>query len=116
VKSKLFSVTRDDCDWQTFASGGPGGQHQNKTQSGVRCIHRASGAVGECRESRHQHQNRVVAFKRMALTEKFQSWARLEAMRRMGQKSVDEIVDELMQEQNLKIEYLEAVPPAKEKP
>lgn len=30
----LFSVTRDDCDWQTFRAGGKGGQNQNKVSSG----------------------------------------------------------------------------------
>lgn len=44
-KEKLFSITKKDFDIQTFASGGPGGQHQNKTASGV--SHRDSGAVGE---------------------------------------------------------------------
>ena len=56
-KKLLFSVTRDDCNWQTFRSGGPGGQHQNKVESGVRCVHRASGAVGESRSERSQYVN-----------------------------------------------------------
>ena len=30
-----------DLEMQTFCSGGPGGQHQNKTQSGVRLIHKS---------------------------------------------------------------------------
>ena len=33
--------TRRDLEMQTFCSGGPGGQHQNKTQSGVRLIHKS---------------------------------------------------------------------------
>jgi protein subunit release factor B len=34
-KEKLFSITKKDFKIQTFRSGGKGGQHQNKTNSGV---------------------------------------------------------------------------------
>jgi len=37
----------DDLDRQTFRSGGPGGQHQNKTESGVRYIHLPTGIAAE---------------------------------------------------------------------
>ncbi len=33
------------CDVETFRAGGPGGQHQNVTDSGVRLRHRESGVV-----------------------------------------------------------------------
>jgi peptide chain release factor 2 len=39
-KRLLFSVTKNDCDWDTFRSGGKGGQNVNKVESGVRCTHR----------------------------------------------------------------------------
>lgn len=106
TKSLLFRVTREDCEWQTFRSGGKGGQNQNKVESGVRCIHRASGARGEARDSRDQLQNRRSAFRRMAETTEFKAWHKLEVARRQGydQRSVDEIVDEMMSPENLKIE------------
>lgn len=62
----LFSVTLKDCDVQTFRAGGKGGQNQNKRDTGVRIIHRASGARGEARDERSQLQNKRLAFKRMA--------------------------------------------------
>ena len=31
AKELLFSVTKDDFDWDYFRAGGKGGQHQNKT-------------------------------------------------------------------------------------
>jgi len=46
-----------DIEMQTFCSGGPGGQHQNKTQSGVRLIHKPTGVRAESRTERSQHKN-----------------------------------------------------------
>jgi peptide chain release factor 2 len=42
---------------QTFRSGGPGGQHQNKTESGVRYIHKPTGVAAESRTERSQFKN-----------------------------------------------------------
>ncbi len=48
-----------DCDLKrdVFRSGGPGGQHQNKTESGVRYTHLPTGIVAESRSERSQHKN-----------------------------------------------------------
>ena len=77
---RVFSVTLDDCRVDTFRSGGKGGQNQNKVESGVRITHDPSGAVGEARDSRDQLHNKREAFKRMARSLKFQTWAQVEAM------------------------------------
>lgn len=103
-KTKLFSVTIADCEIQTFRSGGKGGQNQNKVESGVRIIHHPSGARGEGREERSQLANKRRAFERMAQTKEFQRWAKSTAAKLSGQKSVEEIVDEMMQPHNLKVE------------
>ncbi len=79
TRELAFSVTLQDCDVQTFRSGGKGGQKQNKTDSGVRIIHRASGARGESREERSQLQNKKAAFRRMAETPTFRAWVRRQA-------------------------------------
>jgi peptide chain release factor 2 len=52
-----------DCDLerQTFRSGGPGGQHQNKTESGVRFIHKPTGVAAESRSERSQVKNSANA-------------------------------------------------------
>ena len=52
-----------DIEKQTFSAGGPGGQHQNKTQSGVRVIHLPTGVRGESRTERSQHKNYDNAMK-----------------------------------------------------
>lgn len=58
---RILSVTMDDCELQTFSAGGPGGQRQNHVQTGVRIIHRASGARGEARDERSQLANKKLA-------------------------------------------------------
>lgn len=52
-----------DLEMQTFCTGGPGGQHQNKTQSGVRLIHKPTGIRAESRVDKSQHKNRENALK-----------------------------------------------------
>lgn len=69
----MFSVTLKDCDVQTFRAGGKGGQNQNKRDSGVRIIHRDSGARGEARDQRSQLQNKRAAFRRMTQTPEFKT-------------------------------------------
>ena len=54
-----------ECDVDTFRAGGPGGQHQNKTESGVRLTHRPTGIVVASRNSRSQHRNRQKALDRL---------------------------------------------------
>lgn len=75
----IFSVTPKDCELQTFRAGGSGGQNQNKRDTGVRWIHRASGARGESREERSQLQNKKTAWRRMCETDEFKTWVRLQA-------------------------------------
>jgi peptide chain release factor 2 len=52
-----IEVKPDDLKRDTFRSGGPGGQHQNKTESGVRYTHLPTGIAAESRTERSQHKN-----------------------------------------------------------
>jgi peptide chain release factor 2 len=58
----VIEVKEAELEMQTFSAGGPGGQHQNKTQSGVRLIHK-SGVRAESRTERSQHKNYDNALK-----------------------------------------------------
>lgn len=115
-KELLFSVTANDCDWQFFCAGGPGGQHQNKTASACRCTHKASKAVGESREHREQRRNKVEAFKRMSQTKEFTLWMKMESSRLMVSKeekarreaAIESAVEQMMREENLKVEMKDA--------
>jgi len=106
-KELLFSVTRKDLKVQTFKSGGKGGQHQNKTDSGVRIIHSESGAVGESREERSQHRNKKIALKRLVKHPKFKIWNSRKCFEIIEGKTIEQIVDEMMDEKNLKFEVKE---------
>jgi len=94
-RNLIFSVTIKDCEVQTFTAGGPGGQNQNRVQSGVRIIHHPSGARGECRETRDQLENKRRAFKKMAESVQFKSWVAIETGRT---KSNAELLAEIDQE------------------
>lgn len=54
-----------DCEETFFVGGGPGGQHRNKTESGVRLHHRPTGVVVTATERRSQPQNRGAALERL---------------------------------------------------
>lgn len=71
-----MSVTRKDCVRQTFRGSGPGGQHRNKKDTGVRFIHEPSGARGEASEMKSQRQNEKLAWRRMAESKEMQYWLR----------------------------------------
>jgi len=102
-KEPLFSITADDCEWSYTRGTGNGGQKKNKTSSAVHCKHRASGAYGYSETSRSQLDNRRDAFRKMMETDTFQTWIKLEFMKRSGQ--MDEI--ERKVEQDLKKVKLE---------
>lgn len=111
MRKPLFSVTKNDLVIQTFSAGGKGGQHQNKTQSGVRIIHKASGARGESREHRSQKLNKEAAFTRLATSSVFQAWLKAETARRLMDqhelhKRVNRQVDQWITPKNLKVQML----------
>src|SRR5439155_49454 len=56
-----IDIRPEDLERETFRSGGPGGQHQNKTESGVRFRHVPTGICAESRNERSQHKNAAVA-------------------------------------------------------
>lgn len=100
-KELIFSVTKDDCDWDYFRVGGNGGQHRDKTSTGVRVSHAPSGATGTATDSRSQLQNRKTAFVRMTETAKFKTWlTRVTA----GGPTPEELVERDMNPKNLLVE------------
>jgi len=78
-------IKETDIEWQHFSTGGPGGQHQNKTQSGARVLHK-SGLRAESRIHKSQLKNKEEAMKQL----KAKMYA-IEEQKRLGEtgKSYD---------------------------
>jgi ribosome-associated protein len=53
------------CESDVFVASGPGGQHRNKTESGVRLTHPPTGVTVMATERRSQLQNRGIALERL---------------------------------------------------
>ncbi|MCP3399983.1 peptide chain release factor H [Bradyrhizobium sp. CCGB20] len=60
------AISTQDVRFEAFRAGGPGGQHQNKTESAVRAVHVPSGLAVVAREERSQHRNKALALDRLA--------------------------------------------------
>ena len=102
-KELLFSLTKKDFRVDTFRSGGKGGQYQNVTDSG---------AVGESRDERSQHQNKKKALERLVASKTFQVWHKKKAFEMMGiiktkeqiEKEVDEMIERDLRNGNIIVE------------
>lgn len=60
-----IDIRKEDIRTDVFRASGAGGQHVNRTESGVRFTHLPTGAVAESTESRSQHKNREIAMGRL---------------------------------------------------
>lgn len=60
-----INIRKEDLKVDTFRSSGAGGQHVNKTESGVRFTHLPTGIVAESTDGRSQIKNREIAIQRL---------------------------------------------------
>ena len=84
-KSLPDELLAEECDVDLFVASGPGGQHRNKTESGVRLLHRPTGVMVTATERRSQHENRSHALAR--LRERLEKLAFVPKVRRPTRKT-----------------------------
>lgn len=60
-----ININKADLRTDTFRASGAGGQHVNKTESGVRFTHIPTGIVAESTDARSQIKNRGIALQRL---------------------------------------------------
>lgn len=61
----MATLAAADIRFDSFRAGGPGGQHQNKTESAVRAVHIPTGLSAVARDGRSQHRNKALAIERL---------------------------------------------------
>lgn len=101
----LFSITKKDFEITWFSGKGAGGQHRNKHQNCCRLKHLDSGVISIGQKERSRQRNLKFAFNNLISNPKFKIWLRIKTSQMsMNEKSIEDLVNEAMELENLKIE------------
>lgn len=66
MKDESLEKLARECVFEFYRASGPGGQHRNKVETGVRVLHVPSGLRAQATERRSQGRNRAEALRRLA--------------------------------------------------
>jgi len=101
-----FRLTAKDFKIEYLRGHGNGGQKKQKTSSACRITHEPSKVSKYCQDHREQHRNRSAAFTALCSDPRFKSWCGIRMSEIENKQTVEEWVEEQMQEKNLLVEYL----------
>lgn len=103
-KKPLFSITKKDLEITYFSGTGGGGQHRNRHMNCVRIKHKESGALVTGQSQKSKEKNTREALNNLINNPKFKMWHMKKVAEVLTNKTIDDVVDEMMNENNLKIE------------
>jgi len=104
TKELLFSITKKDLKIDYFSGTGAGGQHRNKHQNCVRLTHVDSGVTVTGQSNRDRVSNLKQALENLVKNPKFKIWHTHKVNEIFTGKKIEDIVEEMMEPNNLKIE------------
>ena len=102
-KEPIMSVTKKELEITYFSGTGKGGQHRNKHQNCIRIKHPPTGIIVTGTKQRSRIQNQREAIRSLANHPDFIRWLKIESIHK---EELNKRVNELMKEENLKVEYL----------
>ena len=104
MRKLLFSITKKDLEISYFSGTGGGGQHRNRHMNCVRLRHRDSGVSVTGQSEKSQGKNIREALNNLVKHPKFKMWHRNKVQETIEQRTLEELVDEMMKPENLKVE------------
>jgi len=104
MKELLFSITRKDLKVNYFSGTGPGGQNRNKNQNCVRIQHKDSGVIVTGQSNKSRKANEGEALNNLVNHPKFKLWHTSKIHEVLSGKTIEELVDEQLDSDNLLIE------------
>lgn len=103
-KELLFSITKKDLEISHFSGTGAGGQHRNRHKNCVRLYHPDSDVRVTGQSNKELRSNIKEALNNLVKSFDFKRWHNRRVMEIIENKTIDQIVEEMMVEDNLKIE------------
>ena len=104
MKKPVFSITKNDFKIDWFSGTGAGGQHRNRHQCCCRLTHMGSGITVTGQSHKERITNQKEALNNLVNHPKFKLWYTRRFNEIINEKTIDELVDESIDEKNLKIE------------
>ena len=104
----LFSINKKDLKIDYFSGKGAGGQHRNRHKNCVRLYHKDSKTRVTGQSNKERRSNVKEALSNLVKHPNFKFWLNIRVYESDKQKkTVDELVDEMMNSFNIKVETKE---------